>query len=381
MFMAQKKHDSRQDRVAEEQRSRFSKELFTESRLTELRKRHASGRLSAEESLELIMQGNGEHVAALKNAPMTPHQRYLKILAGQADYLIVRCSDARVHRTDGEQDQLVGLHVYIAGNVIPGKRTASREEIEQVVSLVRKDGVVLDEAHCKCGAVAERVKWIEGGMKPTGSTPLDNLLHEVVGPTPAENVVAQLAKLRELPLGERASGAIIYDWEHGGISVVSANQSPLLQLLVDQFNHRHTDADHDGNLASRLAKHKPHAIVVGSNMLPFSIGTISHALQNEVFHTTGSENGLDDFDEGSILYAVEHLGVRHIPFIAPARAGNEKAINAMFDRWEEDLRSMTVEGKPVIANMLDSGELTITRLRYDLDTGRLVGAAPIAGAA
>jgi carbonic anhydrase len=373
--MSARKHDSRQANSGELARSRFAGELLSGSRLDELRRMHVSGRLSKDESLELLMQGNAGHVAALKGVPMNPHQRYLKILAGQADYLIVRCSDARVNKSDSEADTLVGIHIYIAGNVIPGKRTASREEIAQVISLVKKDGVVLEAAHCKCGAVAERVKWVEGGMKPTGSTPLDNLLHEVLGPTPIENVVAQLAKLRELPLGGRASGAIMYDWEHGGVSIVSANQSPTLQLLVDQFNRMHAEADSDGKLASSLAKQKPHAIVVGSNMLPFSLGTITHALQNEVFHTTGSENGLDDFDEGSILYAVEHLGVRHIPFIAPAMAGNEKGISAMFDRWESDLRSMTVGGKPLIADMLDSGELAITRLRYDLGSGRLVSKA------
>ena len=163
----------------------------------------------------------------------------------------------------------------------------------------------------------------------------------------------------------------MYDWEHGGVSILTGTQSPAIQLLVDQFNRRHSEANEDGKLAERLAKQKPHAIIVGSNVLPFSLGTITHALQNEVFHTTGSEGGLDDFDEGSILYAVEHLGVRHIPFIAPGNAQNTGKINRMFDRWEQDLRSMTVNGEPLIANMLDSGELTISRLRYDLQSGQL----------
>ncbi|MCI0503461.1 hypothetical protein L0Y65_01995 [Candidatus Micrarchaeota archaeon] len=354
-------------------RARMQRRLMDGSRLNELHEMHAKGRLSASESLELILAGNAEHVAALKGAPMTAHQRYLKIMAAQADYMIVRCSDARVHNTDSEQDTLVGLHIYIAGNVIPGKKTASLDEIAQVASLVRPDGACLDEAHCNCGAVKERVKWVEGGMKPTGSTPLDNLLHEVVGPSPYDNAIAQLSKLRNLPgLGGRATGALHYDWEKGGVTVVNASPSHLVELLVDNFNKRHADANADGLLAERLAKQKPHAIMVGSNLLPFSIGTITHALQNEVFQTTGSEDGLDDFDEGSILYAVEHLGVRHIPFVAPGTAANAKAVTAMFDKWEADLRSMTVNGEPVISRMLDSGELAISRLRYDLSNGRLV---------
>jgi carbonic anhydrase len=361
------------DRSSDSRQDSFNRELMGESRLRELREKHVSGRLSSSESLELILQGNSGHVDALKGAPMTAHQRYLKIIAGQADYLIVRCSDARVHKTDSEQDTMVGIHIYIAGNVIPGKKTASFDEIAQVASLVRSDGACLDEAHCDCGAVKERVKWVEGGMKPTGSESLDCLLHEVIGPTPSDNAVAQLSKLRNLPgLGERATGALYYDWQKGGITIVDANQSPVVELLVGLFNKRHADADSDGHLAERLAKQKPHAIIIGSNLLPFSLNTITHASQNEVFQTTGSGNGLDEFDEGSILYAVEHLGVRHIPFIAPGISENSEMVAAVFDQWEMDLRQMTVNGKTIVANMLDSGELTISRLRYDLSSGRLV---------
>jgi carbonic anhydrase len=316
--------------------------------------------------------GNAEHVDALKGAMMTPQARYLKIMAGKADYLIVRCSDSRVHRTDGEADPMVGIHISIAGNVIPGRRTASRDEIVEVIRHLKPDGVVLNESHCNCGAVKERVKWVDGGMQPTGSASLDSLLHEVMGPTPTENGTAQIAKLRELPLGQRASAALMYDWEHGGISVITSTPSPAIELLISLFNVRHDDANRDGKLAEGLIKQKPHAIAIGSNVLPFSIGTITHALANEVFNTTGSPEGLDDFDEGSVLYAVSHLGVKHIPFIAPGIPSNAKAINTMFDKWEADLRSMTVDGKPLIASMLDSGDLTISRLRYDLHSGQLV---------
>jgi len=378
MFMTSQRKDMPvADRSAEERRDRFNRELLGETRSKELREKHVQGRLSAGESLELILIGNSEHVDALKGAPMTAHQRYLKIIAGDADYLIVRCSDARVHNTDSEKDTLVGIHIYIAGNVIPGKKTASFDEIAQVASLVRPDGACLEAAHCDCGAVKERVKWVEGGMKPTGSESLDCLLHEVMGPTPSDNAVAQLSKLRNLPgLGERATGALYYDWEKGGVTIVEANSSPIVELLVDLFNKRHADADSDGHLAERLAKQKPHAIIIGSNLLPFSLGTITHALQNEVFHTTGSGNGLDEFDEGSILYAIEHLGVRHIPFIAPGTSMNEEMVAAVFDQWESDLRAMTVGGRHLVAEMLDSGELTISRLRYDLGNGRLVPMSP-----
>jgi carbonic anhydrase len=366
-------------RLEEETKPRFPSALHGASALMELREKHRKSSLTPGESLELLLEGNAEHASSLRGAQMGPHARYLKIMSGEADYLFIRCSDSRVHRTDAETDPLVGIHISIAGNVVPGQRTASRAEIEEVINLVKPNGIIINESHCNCGAVNERVKWVEGGMKPTGSVSLDTLLHEVMGPTPSENATAQITKLRELKLGQRASAALMYDWAHGGISVVTSTPSPELDLMVSLFNARHDEANSDGKLAERIAKQKPHALAIASNVLPFSTGTIAHALANEVFNTTGSKGGLDDFDIGSVLYAVSHLGVKHIPFIAPGISGHPKAITGMFDKWEQDLRSVMVGDKPVISDMLDSGELVISRLRYDLGSGRLVQLVPKSG--
>ena len=367
----------------------FVLDPYTDALIRELRNKHVASllsekapRLNADESLSLILAGNAEHVLALKNSPKTPRERHVQIINGEADYLVVGCSDSRILRLDSEKDNLVGTFIRIAGNVVPKKGTPSFYEMKEAVSMVRKDGAIIFEGHDGgpgCGAVNERVKWIESGMPHTGSKPLDTLLHCVFGESPEQNAVAQLTVGREtLGIGERPSAAIIYDWDHSKhghdepIHIVSANHSEIIEILRDNWNRKHASAKEEGNLGKKLQNQRPHAIAVGSFDLPFSVGTILHADQNEVFSTTGSDQGLDDLDMASILYAIEHLHIRHIPFIAPASSGEEKKPRQMFDLWEKQLRGMEVHGEPLIAQMLDEGTIRITRLVYDLDSGKLV---------
>ncbi|MFZ5501271.1 MAG: carbonic anhydrase, partial [Candidatus Micrarchaeota archaeon] len=346
--------------------------LLSTSRLVNLRKKHTEGVLSAEESEAFILAGNAGHAAAVKEASMSPRERFEKIKAGEADYLIIRCSDARVHKSDSETDSLVGMHVYIAGNVVPGGHTVSQEELVDALSLLRPGGVVVVEGHCHCGAVAECVKWTANGKGRTGSEPLDHLLQEIVGSTPESNAMGQHEKLRKVAqLLDKQVVCMMYDWDRGTIDVLDKGSSDLVQLLSDSFALQHKKADPDGKLGQKIAKQKPHAIAIAYSQLPFSVSTITRAEQNEIFNTTGSEGGLDDFDAASILYAVSHLKVRHIPFIAPLTGGKPGKVSKMFDKWEADLRAMTVDGEPMMAKMLDSGELKISRLGYDLDTGVL----------
>ncbi len=378
----------RREREAHEGHKHFGKEEPADFSALELRKKHVASllsdtapRLTPQESLALLLAGNTEHVAALDKSPLTPLQRYARILQGEADYLIVACSDSRILRLDSEGDKLVGLFIRIAGNVVPTKGTASFEEMRDAVQMVRKDGAVLIEGHDGgpgCGAVNERVKWVDGGMHPTGSEPLDTLLHRVVGDTPELNAIAQLTAARAtLDLGDRASGAMIYDWEHSKhghdepIHVVSANPSDVIEMLKDNWNRSHGETSERTDLPKLLKNQRPHSVAVGTGDLPFSIGTIVHAEQGEVFSTTGSAKGLDDMDMASILYAVEHLHVGHVPFVAPGRSKDRKKVNAMFDQWEEQIRGMEVHGHHLLADMLDRGELVISRLMYNLESGAL----------
>jgi carbonic anhydrase len=362
------------ERLSEKEREHeFSRAVYSEKRLSELRKKHHSKSITPEESKSLLLMGNHEHTIRLEETGASPLARHESILEGKADYLVIACSDARIPRLDSEEDKLIGIQVRIAGNVVPKKGTPSFQEISDAVSMVRPDGLIVVEGHCKCGACAERVKWVEKGMPDTGSRELNNLLHEVFGANPEENAMAQITKAREtIPTSDRATGAVVYDWEKGGIQIVSANHSPIMELLVESWNHRHTEAFEEGKLAERLSKHKPHAIAVGTSDLPYSLATITRAKQNEVFSTTGSESGLDDMDKASILYAVEHLGVRHIPFVAPGGIKDEKKLKAMFDKWESQILDMSVNSHKPIKELMGKGELKISWLRYDLDSGSLI---------
>ncbi|MEW6722756.1 MAG: carbonic anhydrase [Candidatus Micrarchaeota archaeon] len=362
----------------------FSREPYSATRANELRERHRRGPVSPEESLELLVLGNMEHAAEVKEKGDSPLMRHQRIVNNQADYLEIKCSDARIPSNSNVGDKLVGLEVRIAGNVVPGRKTASAEEIREALGHVRKDGIVLVAGHGpKCGAVEAKVKWVEDEMPETGAKELDELLHEVVGTSPKENAIAQLSKLRQtMDVGGRSTGAVIYDFEHGGTSIVSETATPLMELYIDNFNRRHGEAmAREPEMRERLKVHRPHVIAIGTVDLPYNVSAIFNARQNEVFSTTGSEKGLDNLDKASILYAIEHLEVRHIALIAPGLKGEQKSLDRMFNRWERELREMDVHHVPLIAKMLDSGQLKISRLRYDLEKGMVVEVPALPAAA
>ena len=334
------------------------------SRLKQLRGKHLAGgqgALTAKEALEMMVEGNGVHVLRVEASGASPAKRQARIDADEADYLVIACSDARNPTLDSEEDgaELVGLQSRVAGNVIPTEGV-SLEEIKEAASHVKAGGLVLIAAHVHCGAVGEHVKWKKAGMGDTGSEPLNALLHAVGGETPTDNAIAQLSRLREFVGDDKNIGAVIYDWDHGEVEILVNEPSGLEETLKSKWTLWHNESDSDGHLGERLSQtQKPHSIVVGSNNLPFSVDTIFAARQNEIFSTTGSEGGLDDFDEASVLYAVEHLGTKHIAFVAHGPNANE-----MFDKWEADLRTMGS-----VAERLDSGQLLITRMAYDLESG------------
>ncbi|MBU0532662.1 hypothetical protein KKB44_04165 [Candidatus Micrarchaeota archaeon] len=335
-----------------------------------LRQKHRAMGIMPAQSLMMLVEGNKEHVAILKSLNITPIERHQKIMNGEADYLLIACSDARVLRMDSEGDELVGMQIRVAGNVIPTSGP-SFDEIKQAAGRVKKDGVIIIQAHSHCGAVKEKVKWDGVGRWDTGSDPLNALLTEISGDTPQENALGQLVKAKQE--FEVHTGTMLYNWDETteAVRILHNGVSAIIEILCSKWNLTHLRANEDGRLSEKLAVQKPHAIVVGSNDLPYSVATITRAEQNDVFCTTGSEGGLDDFDEASVLYAVEHLGVRHISFIAPGHITDDQKLNQLFDKWEQDLRSMTVGGEPKIANMIDSKELAISNLRYDLSTGCL----------
>gem|GEM_PF-3216530 len=335
---------------------------LSSSRTLELKEKHRAGgqgALNARESRELMLGGNKNHQERVLASGTTPKSRYEKITAREADYLTVACSDARNQTLDSEDDKLVGLQIRVAGNVVP-ESGVSRDEIKEAAQGLKEGGLVLVTAHINCGAVAEHVKWEAGGCCDTGSEPLNKLLHAVKGENPKENALAQLDHLRDIVGDDKSVAAVIYDWETGSYEVLSPESCELVELLKSKWEMAHKRAD-DGTLGKSLsATQKPHAIVIGSNDMPFSVDTVFDSEQNAIFSTTGSSGGLDNYDEASILYAVEHLGVQHIAFVAP----ENDSTGAMFEKWEADIRTMGA-----VAEKLDSGALKITRLGYDLSSG------------
>src|SRR5512143_1302096 len=128
---AAEKRRGKEQEAREEAGRRFGGKAPSDYGERELREKHVasllsdkSPRLSPKESLALLLYGNAEHVAALEHAPMTPGQRYRRILQGEADYLVIGCSDSRNVRMDSESDRIVGLFIRIAGNVVPPKGSA-----------------------------------------------------------------------------------------------------------------------------------------------------------------------------------------------------------------------------------------------------------------
>lgn len=358
----------------------FPATMMVEDMAKRLRERFAGQPLTISESKQLLLAGNEAHVKRLVEFGISPQDRYTRIITGTADYLVVACSDSRLLKLDSEDDTLVGIQVRVAGNVIPKSGTASCNEIRDTVKQVKPAGLIIIEGHINCGAVSTHNSWEDERKPDTGNSALNQLLETVAGRTPQENAANQARKAREtLDVGTREVDAVVYDWAHGLFDIVSGNPTSELTLLVDSWRTRHVGAEsheeQEGSgqpFATRLKTQKPHCLVVGAQDLPYSAMTVLRAHQGEVFSTTGSEDGLDAMDEASILYAVEHLHVKHIPFIAPGNRKDEPKLRVMFDLWEQNIRDVRVKGQGMLSNMLDSGELAITRYRYDLHSGRLV---------
>ncbi|MBN1170180.1 hypothetical protein JXA56_04085 [Candidatus Micrarchaeota archaeon] len=337
-----------------------------------LREKHRAARtrrefaLKHEEAKSLLLEGNAKHTERLASLNVSPKSRYEKIEAGEADYLLLQCSDSRVMPPDSEDEKMVGLQLRVAGNLVP-RDGASREETREVASLVRPGGVIAVEAHCHCGAVNAHVEWEKGGRADTGIPDLNVLLNDVHGNDPITNLMLQGGLAATLTTNQYLA-LIYYDWEKCRVDIHSNGSVPIVRALKQNIESRQRLAD-DGGLVARLATQAPATIAVAYHKLPFSPNTIFRAEQGEIFSTTGSEGGLDKHDRASLLYSVEHCHSNHLAFIAPAI----KSTKAMFDKWEHDIRQMqNNDGENILDTKLNSGELKITRFSYDLYKGTIV---------
>ncbi|MBI5228308.1 hypothetical protein HY988_06975 [Candidatus Micrarchaeota archaeon] len=356
----------------------------------DLRAKHRIIGLTPQESVELMLQGNYDHAARLSELSLhgVPLQVRRNILADPesrlVDYVVVACSDARIPRLDSEKDNLVGIHIRTAGNYLS---VTSREEfikIKQAVSNLRPNGVLIFLGHHDCGAVKELVKWLradESGGKlakpPTGSLAMDHLMKEMSGLSPSNNELNQRKRaVKRLGLGgDQVVAALNYDWEKGGFEIIKAKSSERLTLIVDHWNELATIAKGELEkqkltLSALLAKQRPHAIVVGTPDLPYSLGTIMQSEQNEIFSVTATSRGLDKTDLASIIYSLSH-GVSHIALTTPGLRRDEKTIQKLFKKWKAELRQSLKE-IPELLDKFDSGAISLSLFRYDLDSGKLM---------
>ncbi|MFH1393668.1 MAG: carbonic anhydrase [Candidatus Micrarchaeota archaeon] len=333
--------------------------------IEELRRSMIGGRLTPENSLMVIFLGNEEHVREVEDSGITPRQRLEAARNGQVDAVILYCSDARMVGMDNARNPEIFIHIRVAGNSMPDSG-ASLEEIQDAVSLLKPDGVLVVASHVHCGAITEYVKWDKSSS--TGSESLDYLLKAIAGDTPEENALAQVERASSvLDLGGRKAVALHYDWTtENGMSSLSEDVPEPVRHIIDVAIKNHASANAGGQLTEKLAKQTPHVMIVAADDLPMGVPSIVASKQNEVFVTTGSKHGLDMMDIASDFYAATHMGQNHIAFIAPGAKEDEPEVSRLFMKWESDLRV-----EPELAKRIDDGRLTVSRLRYDLDSGRL----------
>ena len=339
--------------------------------LGDLRKKHRSAFRKHEDALthgearNMLEAGNGIHQQLLKKYGASPEKRFDAIRKGQADYVHVHCSDSRSAVSDHESDAHVGMHIRVAGNVIVAEG-ASADETREAISCVKKGGLVLLTSHTKCGAVAAHTSWEKEGRPDPGNEELSKLLTTVEKTTPEGNLIVQAGRANLLLDGQYLITGH-YDWDTGQVSFHNHQSIRPALLLKENMQQYHNECD-DGELFQLISNgQRPHTIAVSYHRLPFTSNTIFKAEPGEIFTTTGSEGGMDDCDKASLLYAVEHCGSRQIAMLAP----NIRGVEAMFDRWEADIKDMVVGGKRMFVEQLQLGILDFTRYVYDLRAGKL----------
>lgn len=342
----------------------------THERMRKLRAEHETKQLEGEKALELIRLGNLEHVSAIRE-DNSPLQRYNKIQNNRADFLLVKCSDSRILAVDSETDHKVYLTVSIAGNVVPkDQNTPAFKEISEMSQKVDKEnGLIVDLGHCKCGALHAYGEYHKSGAPMEKLDIYLRALFSNISQTDPEKNAANQAEKAEKSISRKV-GAMVFDWFKKTFEVVSTGDKKTDEKVAALAKKLTTEKIESFAPLEKLEKHKPHTTIIGADDLPFSPLTITKAKQNEVFTTSGSKNGLDELDLASIFYSIEHLGVRHLAFIAPTTDDPHelKKTDELFAKWHRDLQSAE---NPIIRKLTASGELTISTMHYELKSGKL----------
>jgi carbonic anhydrase len=387
---------------------------------------HAEG-VAADDALGRLLEGNARFVTSGAGHPRQDAERRELLAGGQAPFaIIVSCSDSRVPPEVVFDQGLGDLFVIrVAGNVVDDLELASIEYAAEHLGTK----LVMILGHERCGAVTAAV---QGGHLPGHLPALMEALRPAVDARreahgdPVEgamlaNVELTAARVRgsePILAGLAAAGELKvvgarYDLDTGVVEVIDPaprhaglDAHEALALLAEGNRrfvaadpaHPHQGEAHRVRLASGQA---PLAIVLccADSRVPPEI-LFDQGL-GDLFVVRVAGNVADDRHVASIEYAAEHLGTRLIVVLGHERCGAVTAavkggqlpghLPALMDALRpavaaaRPVRGDLVEGaiianveltaeqlrasRPILAELVDRGELLVVGARYDLDTG------------
>lgn len=383
--------------------------------------------VAAEEALARLLEGNVRFTAANQRHPHQDAGRLSALAGGQAPFaVIVSCSDSRVP-PEVVFDQGLGdlFVVRVAGNVVDDLGLASIEYAAEHLGTK----LVMVLGHERCGAVTAAV---QGGHLPghlptlmEALQPAVSARHEAHGDAVEGAMLANIeltaARVRgSAPIladlvaaGELKVVGARYDLDTGMVEIVDPapprvgldGHQALARLA--EGNRRFAAADQawprqDPARREHLATGQaPLAVVLCCSDSRVPPEVLFDQGLGDLFVVRVAGNVADDARIASIEYAAEHLGTRLVVVLGHERCGAVTAavkggqlpghLPALMDALQpavalaRPVHGDLVEGamlanieltaaqlrasRPILAGLVEKGELLIAGARFDLDTG------------
>ncbi len=385
------------------------------------------GGMDPDGALSRLLEGNRRFIDAAPSHPNQDVARRALLAGGQEPFAIILCcSDSRVP-PEVVFDQGLGdlFVVRVAGNVADEIGLASIEYAAEHLGV----RLVMVLGHERCGAVTAAVK---GGELPGHLPALMAALQPAVDGNhdPHGDAVegAMQANIELTARHLRESGPVLsglvdegqlkvvgarYDLDTGAVTVVDAGtghdgvspEEALARLIIGNrhfVNAKPAFPDQDAARREALLEGQaPFAAILSCSDSRVAPEVLFDQGLGDLFVVRVAGNVANAIGIASLEYAAEHLGTRlivvlghercgavtaavgggelpgHLPALMtalqPAVAANrdphgdpvEGAIRANVELTAELLR----ESGPILAEMVEKGELKIVGARYDLDTG------------
>jgi carbonic anhydrase len=385
------------------------------------------GGMDPDGALSRLLEGNRRFIDAAPSHPNQDVARRALLAGGQEPFAIILCcSDSRVP-PEVVFDQGLGdlFVVRVAGNVADEIGLASIEYAAEHLGV----RLVMVLGHERCGAVTAAVK---GGELPGHLPALMAALQPAVDGNhdPHGDAVegAMQANIELTARHLRESGPVLsglvaegqlkvvgarYDLDTGAVTVVDAGtghdgvspEEALARLIIGNRHFVNAKPAFPGQDAARrdalIEGQAPFAAILSCSDSRVAPEVLFDQGLGDLFVVRVAGNVANAIGIASLEYAAEHLGTRlivvlghercgavtaavgggelpgHLPALMtalqPAVAANrdphgdpvEGAIRANVELTAELLR----ESGPILAEMVEKGELKIVGARYDLDTG------------